>query len=330
MELPKISVITPSFNQGSYIEETILSVLSQDYPSLEYIIIDGKSTDKSVEVIQKYQHRLAYWVSEPDSGQSEAINKGLKRATGNIITWLCSDDIYLPGALHTIAKAFTDNPDAGLIHGKTILFDEKGKETIRGAVEKDLELKYFSIIPFPQPSSFFSRNSLNKTNLLDESLHFAMDYDLLIRIALEFKIYKIDDILSKYRMHNLSKTVSQQSGFANEWMVVFSRFLYSVSGGEKFLEQIKEAGFIHDDGRRYLVRKNFPADNIRLICCYFLLYQLIIYYDQLNREKCKTLLSLIKKIDEKFYIENQVQLTKRRLNMLPDFLIRALRRIIRK
>jgi glycosyltransferase involved in cell wall biosynthesis len=110
---PKISIVTPSFNQGRFIEKTILSVIEQDYPNLEYIIIDGGSTDESVEVIKKYDQHLAYWVSEPDRGQSHAINKGFERATGEIFGWLNSDDWYHPGALKAVAEAFAANPEAG-------------------------------------------------------------------------------------------------------------------------------------------------------------------------------------------------------------------------
>jgi glycosyltransferase involved in cell wall biosynthesis len=113
-ELPKISIVTPSFNQGRFIEKTILSVIEQDYPNLEYIIIDGGSTDESVEIIKKYEKHLAYWVSEPDRGQSHAINKGFERATGEIFGWLNSDDWYHPGALKALAEAFAANPEAGV------------------------------------------------------------------------------------------------------------------------------------------------------------------------------------------------------------------------
>ena len=131
--LPKISIITPSFNQGPFLEETILSVLQQGYPNLEYIIIDGGSTDESVGIIKRYQDRLHYWVSEKDSGQSEALNKGLRRATGDIIGWLCSDDLYLPGTFEKVVRIFEQHPAAGMLHGRSILFGKGKKELIKGA-----------------------------------------------------------------------------------------------------------------------------------------------------------------------------------------------------
>ena len=119
----KISIVTPSFNQGQFLESTILSVLDQDYPDLEYIIIDGGSTDNSLEVIRKYTDRISYWVSEPDEGQSHAINKGWSMATGDIIAWINADDVYCPGAFSLVAKAFENNPDAVMVIGSGSSYD---------------------------------------------------------------------------------------------------------------------------------------------------------------------------------------------------------------
>src|SRR5690606_28750520 len=121
--LPKISIITPSYNQSNFLEETILSVINQNYPNLEFFVIDGGSTDHSVEIIKQYENKIDFWVSEKDNGQSHAINKGFKRATGTIITWLNSDDVLTPGILHKIAEKFSQLPDdVGLIYGGTTLF----------------------------------------------------------------------------------------------------------------------------------------------------------------------------------------------------------------
>src|SRR5437773_10669670 len=126
---PKLSIITPSFNQAQYLEETILSVLQQKYDPLEFIIIDGGSTDGSVEIIRKYESRLAYWVSEKDRGQAHAINKGLQRATGELIAYLNSDDYYSPGALRSVAEFFMVHPDVDLIHGRCAVADAEGRRT---------------------------------------------------------------------------------------------------------------------------------------------------------------------------------------------------------
>src|SRR5437763_884238 len=130
MTFPKITVITPSYNQGKFLEETIVSVISQGYPNLEYMLIDGGSTDNSIDIIKKYRTYFSYWISEKDSGQSEAINKGLKKATGEIISWLNSDDLYTAGCLQHVAEHFAKHREAALVHGKTILFGDRKKELI--------------------------------------------------------------------------------------------------------------------------------------------------------------------------------------------------------
>src|SRR5687768_2251879 len=125
--MTRVSIVTPSFNQSSYLEQTILSVLDQDHPDIEYVVIDGASTDQSVEIISKYKDKLAYWVSEKDNGQAEAINKGLAHATGDIVAWLNSDDYYLPGTISAAIKVFEENPDVALVHGDMLAVDEDGK-----------------------------------------------------------------------------------------------------------------------------------------------------------------------------------------------------------
>lgn len=329
MPLPKISIITPSFNQGEYLEETIVSVLEQNYSNLEYIIIDGGSTDRSIEIIKKYQKYLAYWVSEKDAGQSQAINKGFRKASGDIISWLCSDDLYLPGALNKVATIFNQHPDVGLIHGKTILFNDKGKAKTKGAEENDLQLKYFAIIPFPQPSSFFRKSILEKVGMLDESLHYGMDYELLIRIALESQILKVDDVFSKYRLHEESKTIKKKSEFALEWLKIFVRFLLSLENDYGVISQFKNAGIFIDDGKRYKINRLFSELEVRLMACYCLYYQLVIYNDLLHKKHCFEILDTIKKIDPKFYRRNKLSSIENRIRFIPSPFLSILRRIMR-
>ena len=218
----KISVIIPSYNQASYLEESIQSVLNQNYPNLEIIIIDGNSTDNSIEIIKEYQKHLTYWVSEKDSGQSEAINKGFQIAKGEIVTWLCSDDLYTNGALHKVNEVFSTLPgDVGLIHGSSIIFTEKKIIRLNKGTEDDSLENILSGMTFPQPSTFFRRSLLEKTGPLDLNLHFGMDYDLFSKFAIISKFQHIDYCFSKYRLHPESKTVSAVSKFIDDWSKVF-------------------------------------------------------------------------------------------------------------
>ncbi len=250
MNLPKITIITPSFNQGNFIEETIDSILSQNYPNLEYIIIDGKSTDNTVEIIKKYEKNITYWESEKDKGQSEAINKGMRKATGDILTWICSDDLLLENSLQTAANHFLENPTISLIHGKTKTFGEGYEDKITAGFHSDLSIDYFTHMAFPQPSSFFKREiferqsydvnnqkSLQK-NLVDESLHYCMDYDLLLRTVLNYDILKVDTLFSAYRLHPASKTVSDWSKFEVEKDKVFLRLLNTLKTKKEAREGI--------------------------------------------------------------------------------------------
>ncbi|REJ82297.1 MAG: glycosyltransferase [Bacteroidetes bacterium] len=322
---PKISIITPSFNQGEFIEETILSVLEQDYPNLEFIIIDGGSTDNTLDVIEKYKSKIDHFVSEHDKGQSEAINKGLKKCNGEIITWICSDDLLLPGALRNAAQIFYDNPDAGMIHGKSILFGKGKKDDIRGAQPKDLELRYFAVIPFPQPSSFFRKEITDKCGMLDDSLHFAMDYDLLIRVAGNYEIICCDHIFSKYRLHDESKTVKNLNSFAREWARVFSRFLRSVSNGQKWIAQIETLGIYHHESEMFTLQKRFTEKELETIVLYFLHNQMICAYETLDTRMAAKIVKLIEKIDPHFSSESGARKIGMRSRFIPAFLLEKLR-----
>ena len=210
-QLPIISIVTPSYNQGSYLEETILSVLEQGYPALEFFIIDGGSTDGSVEIIKKYAHRLTYWESKPDRGQSHAINKGFRMASGEIVAWLNSDDLLAPGALKVVAQAWQQNPGVGLITGQTEIIDQAGKPTgnIFGSEPNVINSLLSSENPVSQPSTFFSTSALKEVGFLDETLHMSMDWDLWLRIGARFPMLFITKILSKSRTWEMTKTRTQ-------------------------------------------------------------------------------------------------------------------------
>ncbi len=216
---PKISIITPSFNQGQYIEQTILSVLEQNYPNLEYIIIDGGSTDQTVEIIKKYEKHLKYWVSEPDKGHSDAVNKGLLQCTGDIFNWLNSDDYYEPNTFKTIAEAFINNPNALVVGGKERAFaSDSGKtvEIYEGTnIEAPIEkLIYEGIID--QPPTFWRMQAVRSLGLLPTELHYTMDSYWWTKFLLLYgksKVLKLNNVLTNFRLHTTSKTVSQQHKF---------------------------------------------------------------------------------------------------------------------
>jgi glycosyltransferase involved in cell wall biosynthesis len=237
----KISIITPSYNQSQYLEQTINSVLSQNYPSKEYIIIDGGSTDGSVDIIKKYEKHLAYWVSEPDQGQSHAINKGLRKVTGDVINWLNSDDFYEPGALKTVANSFQD-PSVNCFCGRSNIFNKEG--IIRQSQGTDVytanPAKTIGWARIDQPETFFRKSVWDKVGLLNEHLHYTMDREWWIRYLLLFGlngIEKSDAIIVNFRLHEYSKTVSQSNYFNSERDLIFDR----LSKEEKPFGEIKIA-----------------------------------------------------------------------------------------
>ena len=210
---PKVSIVTPSYNQGQFLEETILSVLNQDYPNLEYIVIDGGSTDNSVEIIKKYQDRLAYLVSEPDRGQSDAINKGFRMATGEILAWLNSDDFYLPGTLHTVANYFDEHQDIDCIYGDLLVVNEHSEVLyVRKTIPYDYRMELYGGCLVPQPSSFFQRSVPDRIGYLDTTLQYNMDFDFFVRMGKAgMKFANIPTPLACFRLHLNSKSITQRS-----------------------------------------------------------------------------------------------------------------------
>ncbi|MEP6819466.1 MAG: glycosyltransferase family 2 protein [bacterium] len=296
----KISIVTPSFNQAEFLEQTIQSVLDQHYEPLEYIVVDGGSTDGSVDIIRRYEGRLDYWVSEKDRGQAHAINKGLEKATGEIVSWLNSDDLYLPDTLNAVSDYFRKD-DAALIHGKTILFGDGIKERVKGAERRDLEVRYLSGIPFPQPSSFFRRSVLLEHGFLDETLHYGMDYDLVARVALNYHLLLVENVFSKYRLHSQSKSMAQSRAFADDWAKVFSRVLRSLDFTGDLIENMRELDLYVEGGDRYQVTKTFTQADIRQSFLYFLESHISFDYVGLDLKTAGKLASFIKEFDADFY-----------------------------
>jgi glycosyltransferase involved in cell wall biosynthesis len=206
----RLTIITPSFNQGQWLEQTIISVLEQSWDDLEYMVIDGGSQDGSVEIIRRYEKYLAYWVSEPDNGQTDAINKGMKRATGEIVAYLNSDDRYTPGTLTFISNCFGQSGELDFLYGDTEFIDGSGKKL---GVHKEIRFDYlmgcfFGFGPImPQPSTFWRRKIFDEVGYFDASYHYNMDGEFFARAVAGRKVRHVDRVLSQTRLHSLSKTV---------------------------------------------------------------------------------------------------------------------------
>jgi len=227
---PRVSIVTPSFNQAQFIEETIRSVLLQGYPALEYIIIDGGSTDGSVEIIRKYAPWLAYWVSEPDRGQLDAITKGLVHSSGEIIAYLNSDDTYLPGTFVRVIQAFQAHRDAAAICGGELLIDRDGmviaEHRVQSATWYDLATCHF----IPQPAVFLRRAALEQAGGFDPRFQIIFDFELWTRVAQIAKIACIPDILATTRWHASSRTLTQRIKVGSELQRLFREILNSPAG----------------------------------------------------------------------------------------------------
>lgn len=220
-DLPLVSIVTPSFNQARYIEATIQSVLAQDYPRIEYLIVDGGSTDGTVEIIKKYalesgsvlpenqRHGIAWWVSEPDKGQTDAINKGFGRVQGQILAWLNSDDTYEPGAVSAAVKYLMDHPNVGMAYGDCNFINEEGRVIGKfGSAQTDYRLLRRGYVHIPQQTMFFRAELWKQVGPLDPSFYFAMDYDLWTRLAARTELKYVPQTWANFRLHTTGKTIA--------------------------------------------------------------------------------------------------------------------------
>ena len=231
--LPLVSIITPSFNQAPYLEATIRSVLEQDYPHIEYIVMDGGSTDGSVDIIKKYavesngsnyRHRINSWVSEPDKGQTDAINKGFARAKGDILAWINSDDTYHPKAVGEAVKFLIENPAVAMVYADCDFIDEQGRVIgTFASAQTDYQKLRHGYVHIPQQTMFFRANYWKELGPLDPSFYFAMDYDLWVRIAKHAPLqYLPGRTWANFRIHTSSKTnVNDERGWKEMLRVHF-------------------------------------------------------------------------------------------------------------
>lgn len=222
---PRISIITPSFNQAAFLERTLLSVLDQHYPNLEYIVIDGGSADGSVDILEKYDDRLAYWVSEKDRGQSHALNKGFERATGEIVGWLNSDDLYCPNALHHVGEWFLTHPEDEVHYGGLYLIDQTDRITdAHWAATPDVRYSYHVGMDVHQQSLFWRRDLMERVGVIDESFRFSMDLDFVLRLMLNGRVSRTTRYLGMFREHGTAKTSTISEICLLENQVIFERY----------------------------------------------------------------------------------------------------------
>ena len=230
---PRISIVTPSFNQGQFLEQTILSVLGQNYPNLEYIIIDGGSSDNSVEIIKKYENQIKFWVSEKDNGQCQAINKGFKIASGDILGWLNSDDMYFPGIFNKLIEQI-DIEKTGIYYGECIHFKleneilkSTGSHVTKNFRNGDLTINDFII----QPSSFWTSMTWMKVGNLNENMHYAFDWEWFIRaLQLGVTFNPINSPLSIYRIHEAHKSGTGGSMRQQEISEIYNEYNPKIKG----------------------------------------------------------------------------------------------------
>jgi len=226
LDLPRITIVMPSLNQSKFIEEAILSILEQNYPRLEFMILDGGSTDGSQEIIKRYSDHLAFWQSRGDAGQTDALIQGFSHATGELMGWLNSDDILLPGALNHIARAYISHPEGNIFGGNTLVIDELGDvlRCRRPPSETSRLAKYgWSVVP---PASFFTHKVYENVGGLHRDLHYIMDADLFLRmIHNNARFQEVNAWISGFRLQSLSKTVTKGSNFEKEFESIRERYL---------------------------------------------------------------------------------------------------------
>jgi glycosyltransferase involved in cell wall biosynthesis len=327
MENKKITIVTPSFNQAQYLEQTIDSVLSQNYPALEFFIIDGGSTDGSVDIIKKYEKHLTGWVSEKDKGQSHAINKGLQMATGEIVNWLNSDDYLAAGALAYIAEAFCDPKvlvacaRSNVVKDGKILYQTNGTD-----VFENNRAKTIGWARIDQPETFVRRHLYDEVGLLNEHIHYMMDKEWWMRFLVVHDISaikKVDEVVVNFRHHEQSKTISQASEFEVEHASIYYQWALHC-------KLAAEASFIE---KNFLIKplplalpNAYDVALMRQALHYFLLKKADEQYYKFNLQKAKHILRFI----DASSIDESGNSLRRKLSFRARFLPEQIIRLLRK
>jgi glycosyltransferase involved in cell wall biosynthesis len=221
---PKVSIITPSFNQGRFIEATIQSVLAQDYANIEYIIVDGGSKDDSVDIIKKYERHLTWWVSEKDKGHADALNKGFSRATGDILAWLNSDDLYYPYTVSEATAILRERPEVGMVYGDANLIDSSGEFAGKFAARQtDYRRLLRGSVHIPQATTFYRASTWRSAGLFDLSLFFAFDYEMWVRFSKMSQLLYVPRLWADFRMHDEGKSVINDNRCYPDMLEVYRR-----------------------------------------------------------------------------------------------------------
>lgn len=322
MNLPKITIITPSYNQGHFIEETIESVLNQNYPNLEYIIMDGGSTDNTVEVVKKYEKHITHWESVKDKGQSDAIQKGLNIATGYVVNWLNSDDYYAPGTLQKVGELFADK-STKVVCGKSRIFGDGYEDRYSQGTDlyKNNLAKTIGWARIDQPETFFRLEDWKSIGGVNSAFHFVMDKELWIRYLLNNGldgIVSLNDIFVNFRLHGASKTVTLQEKFTKEEDALF--FAISKKYGLEKSFEILNSNKEIELGDTY---NGVELNLIKSLLYYYLLHKADIAYYFNDKVNCNKYLNAI---DQSFIPKDMKlfsDLSKK--NMLPVWFRKMLR-----
>jgi len=284
---PKISIVTPSYNQGQFIEETIRSILLQNYPNLEYIIIDGGSNDETLEIVEKYKLWITYFISEKDSGQSDAINKGIKKCTGDIFNWLNSDDYYLKNSLHYIATTF-DDFQCSMVSGKSRVFGCRNDDHFLNGTPVFSSLKKtISAARIDQPTTFFRMQAVEKMGMLNKDLHYLMDLHWWLRFLMLYDlndIRKIDDVIVNFREHEESKTVKEEPKFFVDRLLLMSDLQKKIKN-----KKVPQNNLFYD-----ILIPDHKRKEVILGINDFFLNWLKVFYEKGDKKICK---SIIREID---------------------------------
>lgn len=277
MDKPKISIVTPSFNQGHFIEETICSVLDQGYSNLEYVIIDGGSTDQTVDIIRKYERHLKYWVSEPDHGQSDAINKGLKHCTGDIFNWLNSDDYLAASALEKVATLFQSKDDVHVVSGRKVVIKNGCEDYLmRGTIVNPTLEQTLIDCRIDQPSTFWNLKTFTSLGKLDVRLHYLMDANHWRKYLLKYgkeNIVECDEVLAYFRVHDSSKTNQFQDRFKQQLWGLHAGFINNLPTFSPYLVKCIEEVFGQIIDSKYIISQKIDLEYLESL-----------YYECLIRE----------------------------------------------